>query len=110
VHWHRLNPRSGRVGKFVSRVRPYQGFAHGGQETGERNWAAVLGPRFAIHFDPELAMVPVGQLRELNFKVFVAAIILDRISQICFHKTMITKAKTISIVHALVHRWSYIKR
>jgi hypothetical protein len=54
-------------------------------------------------FDPKLAFAAAGQTGKLDFKVFVAVIILDRNSQICFHKIMLTKAKTISIVHDVIY-------
>jgi BspA type Leucine rich repeat region (6 copies) len=40
----------------------------------------------------------------------VSAIILDRNSQVCFHKTMPTKAKAISIVRAIVENNKNIKK
>ena len=41
--------------------------------------------------DIELAGVSEGHLRQLNFEVFGATMILDRNSQVGFHKTMKTK-------------------
>jgi hypothetical protein len=59
----------------------------------------------AVHPDPEPA-VALGKARELDFEVLVPAIILDRNSQVWFHKTMLAKAKAITIMHAPVHRQS----
>ena len=45
-------------------------------------------------------------LGKLEFKVFVPVIILDRDSQIWFHKTMPRKTKAESTVHRIVNSLS----
>ena len=42
-------------------------------------------------------------LGKLEFEAFVPVIILDRNSQICFHKTMPRKTKAKSTVRRIVH-------
>jgi hypothetical protein len=39
---------------------------------------------------------------KLDFEAFVSVIILDRNSQICFHKAILTKAKGKTIVHGVM--------
>jgi len=48
-----------------------------GQEFGQRNGSAILGPRCPIHADKELASRKPGAL-EQDFEIFATAIILDR--------------------------------
>jgi hypothetical protein len=52
----------------------------------------ILRPRFAVHLDPELAGGGEWHPDKLDFEILVAPIILDRNSQVRFHKTMKTKA------------------
>jgi len=84
-----------RGGRFVpNRVgqrldRPRQGFADAGEQPGEGDGAAILGPGCAIHAHIELAVRKYGAL-ELDFEIFIPVKILDRNSQVCFHRPMIT--------------------
>jgi hypothetical protein len=59
------------------------------QQSRERNRSAVFGPRDAVHPDPELAGGGKRNAHKLDFEIFIAAIILYRNSQVCFHKLMI---------------------
>jgi hypothetical protein len=47
-----------------------RGFADAGKQSGERNGAAILGPRCAVHAHKELAMRKNGAV-ELGFEIFV---------------------------------------
>jgi hypothetical protein len=67
----------------------HQGLAERGQQSGERNWSGILGPRDAVHFHPELAGTGKRGVNEQDFEVFVAFKILDGNSQACFHGSMI---------------------
>jgi hypothetical protein len=67
----------------------HQGFAQSGQQAGEGNRPAVFGPRITVHSDEELARGGKRGSDKLDFEVFVMVKILDRNSQICFHKAMI---------------------
>ena len=66
-----------------------QGFSEAGEQFGEGNGVAMLGPRSAIHTHVELAVRRKSTM-EQNFKIFISVIILDRNSQVCFHKAMVT--------------------
>jgi len=66
-----------------------QGFADAGEQFSERDGAAIFGPRCAIHAHIELAVRKNGTM-EQNFEIFIPVIILDRNSQVCFHRCMIT--------------------
>jgi hypothetical protein len=52
--------------------------------------ACRLWARDAVHPDPELAGGGKRDVNELDFEVFIAVIILDGNSQVCFHKLMTT--------------------
>ena len=66
-----------------------QGFADAGEQFCERDRAAILGPGCAIHAHIELAVGRKGTFKQ-DFEIFISPIILDRNSQICFHKVMLT--------------------
>ena len=76
-----------RGGQRLDRLR--QGFADAGEQLGEGDGTAILGPGCAIHAHKELAVRKYGAL-ELDFEIFIPVKILDRNSQVCFHRTMIT--------------------
>jgi len=80
--------------EFSSRVsiasaRSDEGLAQTGKQSGQRNGPAMLGPGSAIHAHIELALRENGA-PEQDFEVFISTIILDRNSQVCFHKVMVT--------------------
>ena len=64
-------------------------FAQAGEQLGQGNGTAIVGPRCPVHADIELAVRKNGTFQQ-NFKIFIAAIVFDRNSQICFHKFMLT--------------------
>jgi hypothetical protein len=66
----------------------HKGLADAGKQFGEADGAAILGPGCAIHAHVELPVRKNGAL-EQNFEAFVPVIILDRNSQVCFHRSMI---------------------
>ena len=72
----------------------HKGFAECGEQTREGNRSGVLGPRDAVHPHPELAGRGERDMNELDFEVFISFIILDRNSQVCFHKGMIAARLT----------------
>ena len=80
-----------------------QRFAERRQHPRERDRLAALWPRLAIHFDPELARRRERHPRKLHLEIFVPGIILDRNSEVRFHKSMLTKATVKTTVHAAVH-------
>ena len=61
-------------GSLLNRL--YQGLAEGCQQPGEGNRPAILGPGFAVHFDPKLAVAGERNPHKLDFEIFVAAIIV----------------------------------
>ena len=71
-----------------------QSFAEAGKKLGERDEAGIFWPGSAVHTDKELATAAKRNTQKLDFEVCIATIILDRNSQICFHKLMITCAFT----------------
>jgi len=71
--------------------------ARGGKPAGDP-WA-----RFAVHSRPELAFARKGKPGELDFEVFIPAIILDGNSQVRFHKLMKCWQLEKSTVHDIVH-------
>ena len=81
-----------------------QRLAEAGQESGEGHGASVGWPRCAIHAHEELTMSKIGTKQE-DFEIFVTAIILDRNTQIFFHKVMLT-ATVIKINRARACAWS----
>ena len=64
-------------------------FTKSGQEFDYRNGSAIFGPRCPIHADVELPVRRKGTFEE-DFEIFISTIILDRNSQVCFHKGMVT--------------------
>jgi len=80
-----------------------QRLAERGQQTREGNRAVIFGPRLAVHLHPELTLAGEGNPHELDFEVFIARIILDRNSQVRFHKPMVTKGTAKTTVHDIVH-------
>lgn len=82
--------------RFSANVRRgfHQGLAESRQQSRERNRSAVFGPRDTVHPDPELAGGGKRDVNKLNFEIFVPVIILDRNSQACFHKLMLTGGLT----------------
>lgn len=66
-----------------------EGFADAGEQFGEGDGSAIFGPGCAIHAHIELAVRKNGAL-ELDFEIFVPVKILDRNSEVCFHRCMIT--------------------
>ena len=90
-------------GSLLNRL--HQGLAEGCQQPGEGNRSAILGPGFAVHFDPKLAVAGKRNPHKLNFEVFVPAKILDRNTQIRFHNAMLT-AMVIKINRARACAWS----
>ena len=68
-----------------------QSFAETCHDLGEGDGASILGPRFAVHPNPKLPGGREGDSTQQNLKVFVAVIILDRNSQVGFHKAMLAK-------------------
>ena len=88
---------------FAASTRFHQRLTERRQQPGQGHRAAVLGPRHAIHPHPELAGRREGNLRQLDFEVFMPTIIFDRNSQVRFHKPMLTKAAVKSTGHAPVH-------
>ena len=79
-----------RSGSAQASTRLDQGFAETGHHLGQRDGPAILGPLRAIHAHPELALAK-RHVQKQNLEVFVVAIVLDRNSQVRFHKTMKTK-------------------
>jgi len=75
-----------------------QRLADAGQESGEGHRASIGWPPCAIHAHEELTVSKIGT-KEKDFEIFVAAIILDRNSQIWFHKAMLAVMVT-KINHA----------
>ena len=80
-----------------------QRLAERGQQTREGNRAVIFGPRLAVHLHPELTLAGEGNPHELDFEVFIARIILDRNSQVRFHKLMVAAELKKSPVHRAVH-------
>ena len=70
------------------RHRLHQRLAERGEQAGDGNRPVILWPRLTVHPDPELALRGEGNPHELDFEVFIARIILDRNSQVRFHKLM----------------------
>jgi hypothetical protein len=73
-------------------------------ETGLPSW----GPRFAIHPNKELPVFGKPNPRKLDFEVFVSVIILDRNSQVRFHKLMVAIGMKKSPMHRIVQSWLHI--
>ena len=69
--------------------RRFHSFADAGERHGKGDGAAILGPGSAIHAHIELAVRKNGAL-DLDFEIFIPVKILDRNSQVCFHKAMVT--------------------
>ena len=86
----------------------HQGLAERGQQAREGNGPAIFRPRLAVHPDPELAVAGEGNPSKLDFEILIASNILDRNSNVCFHKYMISTALQKSRVHGLVQSQSYI--
>jgi hypothetical protein len=83
--------------------RFHQGLAESGEQPREGNRSAFFGPRDPVHPDPKLAGGGERDANKLNFEVFVPFIILDRNSQVCFHKLMVSAGLKKSPVHEAVH-------
>jgi hypothetical protein len=67
----------------------HKGLAESGQQQAcDGHGPAVFWPRDAVHPDPELAGGGIGTCK-LDFEIFVPAIILDRNSQVWYHKSMV---------------------
>ena len=73
------NPHSAQSRKTKIHYSSFICFRNGSVRSIDTNW------------DIELAGVSEGHLRQLNIEVFGATMILDRNSQVGFHKTMKTK-------------------
>jgi hypothetical protein len=58
------------------------------RETESFSGRMVRPERFGVQLDPKLALLGKGKLHKPDFEVLLPAIILDRNSQICFHKFM----------------------
>ena len=67
-----------------------QCFADAGQECGQGNGPAILGPRCPIHADEELAVGKSGTNQQ-DFEIFISTIVLDRNSQVRSHKSMVAE-------------------
>jgi hypothetical protein len=98
----------GAGAEFMSRAGLYKRLTECGHQAGDGNRPAIIWPWLAVHFDQKLAIFGKTNSRKLDFEILVSVIILDRNSQICFHKTMLTKAKAKTIVHSIVQSWLYI--
>src|SRR6266436_2092512 len=77
--------------------RAHHALAQGRKDLGQRHRPAPLAPRFTIQTHKEL--VRPGSAKQQNLQRFVPAIILDRNSQVRFHKSMKTGPLT-KINHA----------
>jgi hypothetical protein len=64
----------------------------------------------AVHLDAKLAVAGIRNLRKLDFEILPSQQILDRNSNVRFHKSMVTTGLQKSSVHDSVHSPSYINR
>ena len=71
--------------------RELNGFCQRRQPACHRDRTPTFRPRLAIHPHKKLARTK-GNPDKLHFQVFIPAIILDRNSQVSFHKPMIQPA------------------
>ena len=62
----------------------------------------------AVHLDPKLAIVGERNPGKLDFEVLISLQILDRNSNVCFHKGMVPTGLQKSLMHGLVQSPSYI--
>ena len=63
----------------------YEGFAHGGEQAGQRDGLTTGGPRCSVHSDQELGARVWGP-EEQDFEVFFSVVIFNRNSQVRLHK------------------------
>ena len=80
-----------RFGRADSRAGFHQCLAQGGEDARQRNGLARGRPARPIHADKELPG-PEWSAREQDFQSFSAVKVLDRNTQVSFHKCMVTEA------------------
>jgi len=80
-----------------------------GEQTGKGNGPASFRPRLAVHLDQKLTVTGEGNPGKLDFEISILFKILDRNSQVRFHKRMGPRRLRKSRVHGLVHSQSYLK-
>lgn len=93
----------------TSRGGLHQGLAERGEQARQGNRPAIFRPRLAIHLDAKLAVVAERNPRNVDFEILITFQILDRNTNVCFHKPMIATGLQKSPVHDFMHSQSFIK-
>jgi hypothetical protein len=65
----------------------YEGFAHDGEQAGQRDGLAGGGPRRSIHADEELG-AGVWRPEKQALEAFISEVVLNRNLQVRLHKVM----------------------
>jgi len=85
----------------------HQRLADRGQQARKGNRLAILRPRIAIHLDQKLGMVRARNAGKLDFEVLMPLQLLDRNSNVCFHKCTVVTGLQKSPVHGPMQSQSF---
>jgi hypothetical protein len=92
----------------LRRSVPIQRLLERGKQARKADRPAIFRPGLAVRFDPKVAVAGERNPGEPGFEILISQRLLDRNSNVYFHKCMAAVGLQKSLMHGLVQSWSYI--